>query len=489
MAKNIRKHLTFAYISCCLLLFFLIVFFSLTGPSSLILLFGKKFSLSFFISFAALPIFYLGYFFLIKNHNLNKLIILLAAFGIILLLNSLGMSLILYNQFSGLFSTNPVKVGIEELIKYAYDFSVIPYFVFCLSYLNKGLIKKIVYTFLVLWILFGIFQAFCFYLNKASLWNIYDSLNFLGVFGGTSEVFERIRKNYGYFRFYGIASEPSSNASLICAFLIPFLFYQIVAFKRNKRFLITNGTLLLIVLIFSVLTMSASVFTGLAIDAAALVAFLFKSKVLSKRFKLSIGYAAISICAVLMIIPSTRDIIVNRLFLKLFDTNNYSTQYRYSTIWNDILCFIKSPIFGVGDGNQGYFYASHVSGTWMANSPETQAAIRGEYGLLNGGAGLPSFISGFGIFGLVVAFVFARKIFLDTKKCSQFYERIRTYFYLGLAIQLVFFAASSGLHRNYLLLISLTMQSACRYNCLNIREMVAHSLTKNIYRRSRAVSI
>lgn len=487
--KKVKEAMLKAFLCVSFTLFFSIVFFSTTGNCSLITIFGRQFSLSFYISIIAIPLFYFGYFFIFKNHNLNWIIILTALFGVLLFLGSFGVSFFLFNDYAGLFSTNPIMTSIEEMAKYAYDLSLIPYFVFFLSCLKKRFIQSIIYIFLCAWLLFGCFQLLCYLVNSSTLWKFYDSLDFLKILGGTSELFERIRANYGHFRFYGISSEPASNSVIISAFLLPFLCYQ--AFNHRKRILSLSFDLILMVgvLTFAILTVSSSVFVGLAIDALALVALFFRSKHISKKPKNALLLGAFFIFCLVIAIPPIRDVLINKMLLKLFDTSNYSTQYRYSTIWNDLNCLILSPIFGVGDGNQGYFYAANVSGTWMAQSPETQAAIRGEFGLLNGGAGVPSFISGFGFYGIVLILLYSFAYYKEIKSKTQYLEKLRFIFLIGLLIQLVLMIASSGFHRNYLFFASIALPVICGNNIEDLSGLSAYVMRKNVSKKSSFVKI
>lgn len=481
--------MTKAYLAIITFAFFSILFFSTTAPSSLFTFFGKEFSLSFYISLVALPLFYFGYFFLIKRHDLNRIIVSTVLFGVLLFLSSVGTSFFLYNDFCGYLSTNPVITAISEMIKYAYDLALIPYFIFCFSAIKRSFLTRLIYVFIGAWICFGLFQCICFQINSPSLWDFYDSLDVLKVIGGTSEFFEIIRRNYGYFRFYGISSEPASNSTLISVFLIPFLAYKARSHFKFRRYFFLDIVLLLAVLSFGILTVSSSVFVGLAVNAVVFFVLFLRSKTVSKSIK-SVVVALLALVFVgILVIPPLRTLVIDKMFLKLFDTSNYSTQYRYSTVWNDIQCLLTSPIFGVGDGNQGYFYASNISGTWMAYSPESQAAMRGDYGIINGGAGLPSYISGFGIYGIVLLLVYSQSLFREMKKRDRWLPKINTIFFGGLILQTILMTVTSGFHRNYLFFLSITFPVACNCDFGSLKEFSEHVLSQGTHQISRCIKI
>lgn len=434
-------------------LFFLVLAFSFTGTIKVISIAGKYFSAPFYISIFSIPCFYISYFFVYRNKFLNKTIIYLSLVFSLLFTASLSMSYFLYPKYNGLFETSPLKVVIENGIKYLYDILLIPYFIFFVSFLNRKLIKKLIMVFLAFWIVFGLFQILVYYINNQTLWKIYDSIDFLKLLGGRSETFIRIRANYNSFRFYGISSEPASNCVLICVILMPFFISELKDCNLKITYRIFLIIALVFTLLFAYLTKSASVYSGM------LVIIIYLAYKFLKNAKIRLFYKMLTISGVIFLIiliftiSSLRNAFLNKFIFKLFDTSDYSTQHRYSTIWNDIVIFITHPIFGVGDGNQGYYYASNLIGTWMSNNAETQMAIKGELGLLNGGAAIPSLISGFGIFGVAIIFVFYKKYIKHWKMRNITFKKIRVYYLLAGITFVILSTATQGIHRNYLLLL------------------------------------
>lgn len=362
------------------------------------------------------------------------------------------MGFLLYPQYAGLFNTTPTKVVVINGIKYLYDISLIPYFVFCLSFLNRKIIRLCVGVFMSAWILFGCFQIAAFYIDNPVVWKIYDSLDFLKVIGGTSETFQRIKHNYGTFRFYGFAVEPAGNCVLIAVLLLPFLIMELKE-KHGWLYSAYLWVSLVFTVFFAIMTKSASVFSGMAILGVVALVNLFRDHKTTVKFNITLVSLCVGGLAVILLVPQLREIFFDRFLLKLFDKSDYSTQHRYSTIWNDFNVFIRNPIFGVGDGNQGYFYTNNVLGTWMANNPETQSALKGERGLLNGGAAIPSLISGFGIFGCVLLYVQGKKYYVYTSSRNRNFSKFSRAFAVGLIVYLFLCSATIGIHRNYLLFL------------------------------------
>lgn len=446
-----------------LVLFALIIFFSLFAPTKLVSLSGRNFQISFYISILAIPLFYISYFFVFKNHSIDFVFPLIISLFSILFVSSLGMGYILKPRYDGLFNSSPEKEVIKTAIKYAYDLALIPYFAFMLSFLERKTLSKAINIFLIIWIVFGIWQILVFQINSQVIWTIYDKMDFLKILGGDAATFQRIRHNYGNFRFYGFASEPASNCILVSAFLLPYLFYK----NTRKGYLLKTRIfywiITIFVLTFSFLTKSSSVYVGIVIDFICMFVFLIKNN----KIKSSAIVAAACILVLLVgmgfAIPATRKIILNDFVLKVIDTSNYSTQHRYSTIYNDIIIFFKSPIFGVGDGNQGYFYASNVIGTWMSGNAETQMAIKGELGLLSGGASIPALFSGFGLIG-VILIIFSYNIFLKKAKFqNKRWHSIKPYFIVSISTIFFLSLATAEIHRNYLMILAIASPFAFQF--------------------------
>lgn len=471
------------------LLFFLILAFSFTGTIKVISIAGKFFPLPFYVSIIAIPFFYFCYFFIYRNKFLNKTLIDLATIFVLLFVASLSMGYLLYPKYNGLFDTSPIKVVLENGIKYLYDILLIPYFIFFVSLLNKKIVKKMIIIFLIFWIAFGLFQIIVYYINNQILWKIYDSIDFLKLLGGRSETFTKIRANYDSFRFYGISNEPASNCVLICVILFPFFISELKKPNLKSTYRVFLIASLAFTLVFAYLTKSASVYTGMLVIFIYLAYKFFDNSNIKLLYKwLTIGAIALSIILVFAI-PYFRNIFLNKFIFKLFGTSDYSTQHRYSTIWNDIMIFATHPIFGVADGNQGYFYASNVLGTWMSNNAETQAAIKGELGLLNGGAGIPSFISGFGIFGIFISIVFGKKIVEHWKKRNSSFGKISIYYLLAGITFAILSTATQGIHRNYLLLLFLASMAMFSYPVNSVDEALKIIQDKDNFKENEHVAL
>lgn len=452
-----KKAITYVNI----VLFVCICIFNCFGPCKLFEIFGRSFSLSFYISIVALPIFYVSYLGF-GRHDIDFVLKNLLACFFLLSVSSLGMSLIISPSYAVLFSTKPTEVVLVGMVKYCYDIAMIPYFCFMVSFIKAKWACRVIDIFVILFICFGIFQCFCFSINRPLLWKVYDSIDVLKIVGGDSAMYARIRNNYGTFRFYGFASEPAENCILFCVLAI-YMYWRIFKCALAKKHIIFYCSCSVALTALVVLTKSASVFMGLFVVGIALFIYLVYARNISTKISIGIIVSIGVLSLVLAIIPKTRVIFYQNFIFKLFDRTNQSTQYRYSTIWNDLCILIRFPFFGVGDGNQGYFYAMHVSNTWMSSAQETQLALQGKNGLIGGGAALPSLISGFGLFGLVVMFLCARSYLIYAKKTNKKLSVLRPYLILLGTSLIVLSLATIGIHRNYWLFLFIASPLLGRY--------------------------
>ena len=101
---------------------------------------------------------------------------------------------------------------------------------------------------------------------------------------------------------------------------------------------------------------------------------------------------------------------------KIQDRDNLSTAMRASTVINDMKIFYDYPFTGVGDGNQGYFYRQNVP-MWVVASEEVQSLMHGTKIANGGGNFFPSFVSAYGLIG-VVFFLFFLKSYRKAFRSS-----------------------------------------------------------------------
>jgi hypothetical protein len=104
---------------------------------------------------------------------------------------------------------------------------------------------------------------------------------------------------------------------------------------------------------------------------------------------------------------------------KVLDLNNNSTVIRASTVVNDVKVFLDYPITGIGNGLQGYEFANNAP-TWIRYNSMTQEMLIGSMGIVGGGGSFfASYLSGYGLIGLVVLLLFIRGYRGDCRRIAN----------------------------------------------------------------------
>lgn len=202
-------------------------------------------------------------------------------------------------------------------------------------------------------------------------------------------------------------SEPASLGVLICILFLPYLISKRKYLKKRRDFYISNVRIVffLIFLFFSYSTTAYVIFI-IQILCFGIRKISYIKKYAKKLFFFGMIFL---LCVSSLMIPNVRRSVINSEIYqsiqyvainKLTDTSNQSTTHRWTSIINDLKVFQEFPLLGVGDGNQGFRYATNIP-SYMAKNPKTQEMIEGDYGVVNGGPFLFAILSGFGIVGLI----------------------------------------------------------------------------------------
>lgn len=218
--------------------------------------------------------------------------------------------------------------------------------------------------------------------------------------------------------FFG--TEPAAS-SLICYVVIPFILFSI---STNKGFgkLAYIAMFAIMTLLFLLSNSSSALLSFMFVCIVYVALYVFKL-----RIKKMIMYSAFIVglmVAILYSLDLSSSDAVNTdkesleyvLVGKLQDEDNMSTAMRASTVINDMKIFYDYPFTGVGDGNQGYFYRKNVP-MWVVASEEVQSLMHGTKIANGGGNFFPSFVSAYGLIGVVFFLFFLksyRKAFLSS---------------------------------------------------------------------------
>ncbi len=208
--------------------------------------------------------------------------------------------------------------------------------------------------------------------------------------------------------FFG--SEPASAAGL-CFVVFPYIYSSVQNNKGAKKLLYIIALLLFLVL---VLGSNSSQFLTMAIGSALLFVWSCFGKI--KKAFYYISFSLGLLFAIAYISSENLSTAANAdsdsfeyvVFGKVVDKTNKSTAMRASTVINDLKVFADFPLTGVGDGNQGYFYAENQP-MWTRYSGEVMDLITKNVVPNGGGNFFPAYISAYGIIGIFVLIGFIGK--------------------------------------------------------------------------------
>ena len=100
------------------------------------------------------------------------------------------------------------------------------------------------------------------------------------------------------------------------------------------------------------------------------------------------------------------------IFTKATDMNNGSTISRMVPLITNWKAFLEHPLFGVGNGLQGYYFTKNIP-QWMLNVPGSDIGTfyqTAKSQIINGGVFFPSYLSGYGIIGIGILMYLIYKI-------------------------------------------------------------------------------
>lgn len=225
-------------------------------------------------------------------------------------------------------------------------------------------------------------------------------------------------------------TEGAHAGQVIAVFIFPLLLSKFCIRKAT----LTDGLVLFLWFPIVYYTHSAMAWI-LIVSAIGVYGFIYISTIQNQGILVTIFiyFFIIIIGMVFMTIilsflpPDISDEIRYLLFEKAFSKKDGSTATRVAQFYINWGAFSEYPIFGVGNGNQGYFYKAYFP-KWALNVPGTDAGIafnRAQNQIANGSSFSLSLMSGYGIVGLFLFMIFIARTIKYTrryqKEMGQFY--------------------------------------------------------------------
>lgn len=351
----------------------------------------------------------------IKTSKLVNYIFLMA---LMLNTSSLLMSIVLYNYLGVVNGETTLQAFLGMFVLYSHLFLMFYYNFRMMNITSMVKISKLIDIIVMYTIVVGYLQILV--IEVPFISSIYDKLNVFGFVRESSFI-----KTISRITLTGL--EPSSAGGALSLIIMPYLLSKIL-YKNTKKIIIS------IFLTFPIIiyTKSSTVLIMSIINIIVFSILLFRRKKLSH-----IKFLLIFIVTITSIIfifygayfPSSNNTVSQTYYLifeKIADNENQSTLYRTSTVINDINVFKKYPLFGIGNGNQGFYYNDSINEKKFFKSQEVVSAYSGKLGIVNGGPFIPAYISGYGIFGVFLLIIFIKKsyyqIFSQRTEIGYFYE-------------------------------------------------------------------
>ncbi len=301
--------------------------------------------------------------------------------------------------------------GISGMIIYFLQYLLIfTYNIRVFALLSLEDLNRILHRVCIVLLIIGFFQVLV--MNGVG-GGIYDALN----------IFGNLNPSTYLPKLCLTGAEGATAGCIIGVFVFPYLISQII--KSIKYIYIIELLLWLIPLFF---TRSSTAFIIAAVDILVMLYFmLFKSENRSSHMKMLV-FVLIAILLVGFILvqlgvinTSVTEQIQYLLLDKATDKTNGSTTSRTVPLIVNWGAFTEYPILGVGNGLQGYFYEKYFP-SWafsVEGSDVKNFLTNSRTGIANGGVFIPSLLSGYGIIGCLVIFVFAVKLVKLAKRHSE----------------------------------------------------------------------
>ena len=199
-------------------------------------------------------------------------------------------------------------------------------------------------------------------------------------------------------------SEAAGAGKLLCCFIYPYLFSMIYSQKNKKKYIL-----------YALAFLPILFYTK---SSTAYILFLFLLCIAFLYFFKHIYFILVTLCILTTLITllffmnfamehhynqeENSDKIKYLLWEKPFSKDDYSTICRIMPFYYNWNAFKFSPITGVGNGNQGFFYISSIPDFAWRSTEVQAAASRSQYAIATGSVFCLSLLSGYGIIGVLL---------------------------------------------------------------------------------------
>ena len=306
---------------------------------------------------------------------------------------SIIMAVILYSEV-GSIAGETTLVAASKKILYSLAFIVIVFYCREIArVMSKEEMINTIDVCLNIYIVIGFIQVLVIY-NAAGTARLYDGINSLFNAWSSSAIIQTKRIAL-------LSKEPAYSAGFITTIAIPFLLSKL--FSNDYNFKTIIKLILYIVLLYY--TKSTTGYTVLLVVLGVFSVIYYLNSNRSSTNKLLYGALLISCALGITIFVAGNAMVsdsVSTVMDKLFSYDNPNSADRKGTIVVGLSILKRYPLFGVGDGNQGFFYQDFLPDWARLGFSGNNVYNRASNVLFDGGSFLISFISGYGLLGIVL---------------------------------------------------------------------------------------
>ena len=330
-------------------------------------------------------------------------------------ISSLLMSIVIDNRYGSYAQENSYIAVTKTVIIYIQYISMIFYNKEIYKLLGSNKIKNILFKSVTFLLIIGYIQLLVI-LFGGIIKELYIKLDILNIFVD----------NLSSVKLSLTETEGALAGDLIAIFTLPFLAGNYITEKNNKKYIFQ------IIAWIPLIIVSGSLSTYILSIAFFITFCLYliksgKSKRLVYLF-ITIPIISIILFSVLLKIVSVelQQKILYTINNKITDKNNGSVVSRTIPLKYNIGAFKEYPIFGVGNGNQGFFYYDYVN-----YSDSLVPGVKSSYdnaskSIYNGALFFPSILSGYGIVGIILLIIY---IYKSEKEVNENKKELNSFYY------------------------------------------------------------
>ena len=262
---------------------------------------------------------------------------------IILTLSSLFMAMILHEQLGILDKRDTYIAAIPCIVYNIQIIVIIIYNIYIFKNISQNRIIKIIFYSIVFIVIVGYLQVIISLTQNVQIAKLFAFTDMLGQFNPNYTLASG--------RVNLLTPEASAAGIFINVFAIPFIMvaYNYKLIKRRKLVV-----LLISFIPIAVFSSSSTMLIGILVNFIFISIWYIKKN--PHKLLLVVLFESLTIIICGYIYKGKLSELLYLGVYKITDSKNLSTIHRFSSIYTDMIAFLKYPILGVGNGIQGFFY-------------------------------------------------------------------------------------------------------------------------------------